>query len=177
MTQQLTAQAPPPEPVDNLRKMLTDLDRDRKRIGATPPQDIPGVVREILGTVLAYQKDVIEELRAHRDWTASVVGDIDGRIEELETQAAGGETQFLPEDAEKFKALAMGVDFLVHTIGSIPGAKMEGETATQLAKLKALAAECLTIIEESTLEDDEDEDEDEEPGAEVTEGGHGSGPG
>lgn len=165
MTQQLTtAQAPPPEPVDNLRKMLVDLERDKKRMGATPPADIQSVVREIVDTVLAYQKDAIEELRAHRDWTSSVVGDIDARIEELETQAAGGETQFLPEDAEKFKALAQGVDFVILTISGIPGVKMEGEMGAQLAKLKALAAECLTIVEESTLEDDdEDEDEDTEP--------------
>lgn len=176
MTQQLTAQAPPPEPIDNLRRMLTDLERDKKRIGATPPQDIPGVVREILGTVLAYQKDVIEELRAHRDWTASVVGDIDGRIEDLENQAAGGGTQFLPEDAEKFKVLVQGVEFLTTTIAGLPGVDMKSEMGVQLLKLKAVAAECLTIIEESTLED-EDEDEDDELGAEVTEGGHGPGPG
>jgi hypothetical protein len=180
MTQQFAVQAPPPEPVDNLRKMLVDLERDRKRIGTTPPQDISGVVREILGTVLAYQKEAIEELRAHRDWTSGVVGDIDARIEDLESQASGGGTQFLPEDAEKFKALAMGVDFLILTIANIPGAKMEGEIAVQLGKLKTLATECLSIIEESTIEEDDgddDEEDDGEPGAEDTEGGHGPGPG
>jgi len=175
MTQQLTVQAPPPEPVDNLKRMLADIELDRQRIKKTPPQDVAGVVREIIDTVLVFQKDLIGELIQHRDWTSGVVGDVDGRLEELETQAEGGGTQFLLEDAEKFKALAQGVDFIISTMSKIPGVSMEGEVGVQLGKLKTLAGECLTIIDESTLE--EDDDEDEEPGAEVSEGGHGSGPG
>jgi len=175
MTQQLVQAVP--EPVDNLKKMLADIELDRLRIKKTPPADVAAVVREIVETVLVYQKDVIAEFVAQRDWMSGVAGDVDGRLEELETQADGGGTQFLPEDAEKFKALAQGVDFVILHIANIPGVKMEGAIAEQFAKLKALAVECLTIIEESTLEeDDEEEDDDAEPGAEVTEGGHGSGP-
>lgn len=156
MTQPAQAMAPPQE--DNLKRLLLDMEVDRRRLKKAPPADLDAVIREICDTLLVYQKDIVAELIAHRDWTNEVVEDIDDRIGE---EASGGGTQLLPEDAEKFKALAMGVDHLITTLATAEGVNQAGMQA--LASLQTLAKECLAIIEETTIiETDEDDDEDDD---------------
>lgn len=164
MTQQLVETARPAE--DSLKTMLGQLEADRARLRKAPPESVPALTREIVDTVLEYQKDVLLELIGQRDWANGAVSDLDERVGDLENGEGGSGTQLLPEDAEKFKALAMGVDHLITMMSSIPAVGADSNVMSAFEKLRALAKECLGIVEETTLidppEGEEEDDEDEE---------------
>jgi hypothetical protein len=164
MTQSLVqpSQVAPPMTPDALKKMLVDLEVDRKRLKTTPPADLPSVVRELAETVLEYNKDLILELIQQRDWATEVVESLDGRMSDLEDGNGGG-TQLLPEDAEKFKALAMGVDHMITEVAaSVPSISANVSLMTAFENLRTLAKDCLQIIEDTTLVDGDDDEDDEE---------------
>jgi hypothetical protein len=168
MTQQthlVPAPPPAPDPIDAIRKLIADITMDQARLKRTPPADIAGVVQEMRDTLFEYVKDIAAEMARQQEEATSIFGDIDGRLGELENEAGGG-TQFAQEDAEKFLALAQGVDFIIATVtGS--GATFPPEVTAEFARLKSLAGECMTILADTTLEDDDDDDDGEsaEPGA------------
>lgn len=156
-----SAQKAPAE-VDPFQQLIADITHDQTRLATKPPTDANAFVQELRGTNLEYIKDAITEVIKLRDWMYEVVSELDERVGEIEEE---GDTRLHPEDAEKFKALAQGVDFLIGMIMKL-SPNPSAEVSSELAKLRELAADCLTIVAEQTMDaepDDEEEPENQDP--------------
>jgi len=160
MTQAVPAGAQAQPPQDSLQTLYIDIDTLIKRLANTPPQDVASMNNVLRGDVLELLKDTVREVGQLRSWAYQSVQDLDGRVEGVEAGDVVPETQFMPEDAEKFKALCLGVSHLIGIITAM--GTQPSEVLDQLKQLDVIAKECAQIVEEGTLEEEEDDDEEDE---------------
>jgi hypothetical protein len=173
---------PTAKPIDPLLALQHDLAQHRARIKTSIQAlaaDAPtrAVLVELEGTALAFQADALAMLGQVRDFLfgqlREVEGDLGGAIDDLEAQIGGEEeTQFTVEDAVKFTFVVQAAQRLAELGVGAPGQSREGKE--ELQKILKQAAECLTIVRENTLEEDDedgaegdaddDEDDDEAEG-------------
>lgn len=139
-----------------------DLPKDIARIKSMKGIDVVKLQAEITGTVLFHVRQVAMQLMEYRNWTVQSVGQLDAALTDVEERVdavvSGGETQFTPEDAEKFTKLIAASKWMATEL------LKTGQTADGTKKLQefvALATECEQIVDDGVLEDD-DEDEDED---------------
>jgi hypothetical protein len=150
-------------PKDALLQLLEDVQVNRTRMQKTTYDNPQAVATELNETAMSIVLELAGYVYELRNKTVQVTTDMDERLADVEEAAAGlggsEGTQLEPEDAERFRALAEAAKWMAEALSQ--AAPPEGQK--QLKEVIALAAECLGIIDESVLEDeDDDDDEDEE---------------
>jgi hypothetical protein len=153
---QLAAQpAAPADQPDPYVQLAQELEDAKKRLLKNPPADVGSIACILAGDVLDFMKDTVALSARLRNETFEAYEELDNRLGDIES-ARG--SQLEPEDATKFEALCRSVDYLINLIP----VGQSAEVTAELTKLRALAAECLEIVGQVVLPEDEEDEEDEE---------------
>lgn len=160
---------------DALKDMIEkDLPRDIARIRSLSGVDSEKLKTEIAGTVLFHMRALAQSLHEFREWAYQSILQLNDGLNDVENKVdvmGGGETQFTPEDAEKFSKLIAGAEWMATELLK-HGQNAEG--TKKLQEFVALAKECAQIVDDGVLQDDDDEDDEDdgEEGEVEAEGSH-----
>lgn len=148
---------------DPIAALRANLAAHRARIKETMrrlPEDSPirQPMQEIEATVLAFIDDGFVCLTQVREYLYSSIVDVEANLSDQIADLTEDDTQFTPEDAARFTLVCQGAQRMAELGISAPGQSAEAKAKMQ--EILAAAKECLVIIQESTLPDDEEDDGD-----------------